>query len=73
MGYLGRTGIFELLVVSDPIRQIISLKADAMRIRTAAVSEGMRTLRSDGLQKALQGVTTIEEVLRVTQKEVTET
>ena len=71
-GYLGRTGIFELLFVSDAIRQIISLKADAMRIRNAAVSEGMRTLRSDGLEKALQGVTTLEEVLRVTQKDVTE-
>lgn len=71
-GYLGRTGIFELLVVNDPIRQIISLKADAMRIRNAAVSQGMRTLRSDGLEKALQGITTVEEVLRVTQKDVTE-
>ena len=71
-GYLGRTGIFELLVVNDPIRQIISLRADAMSIRNTAVSQGMRTLRSDGLEKALQGVTTVEEVLRVTQKDVTE-
>jgi general secretion pathway protein E len=71
-GYLGRTGIFELLAVNDPIRQIISLRADAMRIRNEAVSQGMRTLRSDGLEKALQGVTTVEEVLRVTQKDVTE-
>jgi general secretion pathway protein E len=71
-GYLGRTGIFELLIVDEPIRQIISLKADAMRIRNAAVSQGMRTLRADGLEKALQGVTTVEEVLRVTQKDVTE-
>jgi general secretion pathway protein E len=71
-GYLGRTGIFELLVVDESVRQIISLKADAMKIRNAAVSGGMRTLRSDGLEKALQGVTTLEEVLRVTQKDVAE-
>ncbi len=71
-GYLGRTAIFELLVVDDAVRQSISLRADAMRIRNAAVSQGMRTLRADGLEKALQGVTTVEEVLRVTQKDVPE-
>lgn len=71
-GYLGRIGIFELLIVDDSVRQSISLRADAMRIRNAAVAQGMRTLRADGLEKALHGVTTIEEVLRVTQKDVSE-
>ncbi len=58
--------------MDESVRQIISLKADAMKIRNAAVSGGMRTLRADGLEKALQGVTTLEEVLRVTQKDVAE-
>jgi general secretion pathway protein E len=71
-GYLGRTGIFELLVVNDQIREIISLRADAMKVRNAAILAGMRTLRSDGLEKALHGTTTLEEVLRVTQKDIAE-
>jgi general secretion pathway protein E len=71
-GYLGRLGIFELLVVGDPVREIISSKADAMKIRSAAILGGMRSLRSDGLEKALRGITTLEEVLRVTQKDVAE-
>jgi type II secretory ATPase GspE/PulE/Tfp pilus assembly ATPase PilB-like protein len=70
-GYLGRTGIFELLTASDQIREIISLRADAMKVRSAAILAGMRTLRTDGLEKVFRGVTTLEEVLRVTQKDVT--
>lgn len=68
-GYLGRTGIFELLVVDDTIRQMISEKTDAQRIRNYAASNGMRTLRADGFGKVVKGITTVEEVLRVTQKE----
>jgi general secretion pathway protein E len=71
-GYLGRTGIFELLVVDDDVRQSISLRADAMSIRNAAVLQGMKTLRADGLEKVLRGITTLEEVLRVTQKDAAE-
>ncbi|MFO0753339.1 MAG: type II secretion system ATPase GspE [Thermodesulfovibrionales bacterium] len=68
-GYLGRTGIFELLVVDNDIRQMITGKTDAQSIRSCAVSKGMKSLRDDGFEKAAQGSTTIEEVLRVTQKD----
>ena len=69
-GYLGRTGIFELLIVDDNIRQMISGKADAREIKSAAVSRGMKTLMIDGLAKAVEGTTTLEEVLRVTQDRI---
>jgi general secretion pathway protein E len=72
MGYLGRTGIFELLAVDDTIRHMVAEKADSVVIKNAAVSKGMKTLRTDGFKKVLDGVTTIEEVLRVTQKDITE-
>jgi general secretion pathway protein E len=71
-GYLGRAGIFELLVIDDKVRQLIADKADAKYIKNAAASNGMKTLRQDGFEKTLSGLTTIEEVLRVTQKDVTE-
>ncbi|MEJ2683929.1 MAG: type II secretion system ATPase GspE [Candidatus Sulfobium sp.] len=71
-GYLGRAGIFELLVIDDKIRQMIADKADAKYIKNAAASNGMKTLRLDGFEKAVTGLTTVEEVLRVTQKDVTE-
>ncbi len=69
-GYKGRTGIFELLVISDPIRKMITQKKDAAEIRKRAISEGMTTLKEDGAEKVLQGITTVEEVLRVTQEDV---
>lgn len=72
-GYMGRTGVFELLTMTDDIRHMITEKADAISIRDAAVSKGMKALRADGFEKALAGVTTIEEVLRVTQKDIIET
>lgn len=71
-GYLGRAGIFELLIIDEKVRQLIADKADAKHLKNAAVSNGMKTLRLDGFAKTLTGVTTIEEVLRVTQKDVTE-
>ena len=71
-GYLGRSGIFELLVVDDAVRQMISDKTDAQSIKNVALSAGMATLRADGFEKAVQGITTIEEVLRVTQKDYVE-
>ena len=71
-GYLGRTGIFELLIIDDKIRQLITAKTDSQSIKSAAVSGGMKTLREDGFEKAMEGVTTVEEVLRVTQKDVLE-
>ncbi len=68
-GYLGRKAIYELLLVDDELRQLIMKNADASTVKTAAVAKGMRTLRQDGAEKILQGITTVEEVVRVTQKE----
>ncbi len=70
IGYLGRTGLYELLEVTDAIRQLVTTNADAATIRRQAQQQGMKTLRLAGLDKVLQGATTIEEVLRVTQEEV---
>jgi general secretion pathway protein E len=69
-GYRGRVAIYEILVVDDQIRRLIMTKADAGALRDAAVAAGMRTLRLDGMAKVLQGLTTAEEVLRVTQQQV---
>ena len=66
-GYLGRTVISELLVLSESIRELILSGADGNRIQDAAINAGMDSIKIDGLRKALQGVTTIEEVSRVTQ------
>jgi general secretion pathway protein E len=68
-GYQGRLGIFELLTTSEEIKGLIGSKAPAHVIREAARDAGMRGLREDGMAKAAAGVTTIEEVLRVTQLE----
>ncbi|HXY55036.1 MAG TPA: type II secretion system ATPase GspE [Nitrospirota bacterium] len=69
-GYLGRTAIYELLLVDDEIRQLIMKNTDATTIKAAAMEKGMRTLRQDGAGKMLQGITSADEVVRVTQKEV---
>lgn len=66
-GYRGRTGIFELLVLDDEIRELILSDARAHSVKQLAVGKGMCTLRDDGLSKVARGVTTKEEVLRVTQ------
>jgi general secretion pathway protein E len=65
-GYLGRTGIFEVLPVTDLIKQLILESADAPRIKRDAVTHGMRTLRQSALRKLAEGTTTYEEVMRVT-------
>lgn len=65
-GYSGRVGIFELLVMSNAIRQLITTKASAEQINEQAVKEGMTTMLEDGLSKVKQGITTIDEVLRAT-------
>lgn len=67
-GYRGRIGIFELLVVDEPVRDAIQMQANAAQIRDAAICGGMRLLRYDGTQKVLAGHTTIEEVERVTMR-----
>ncbi len=71
-GYKGRTGIYELLPVSDEIKGLVMLNRDAGTIKRAAVAEGMRTLRDDGIAKVLAGHTSFDEVLRVTQDDVAE-
>ena len=68
-GYWGRSGIFEFLKVTDDIQKLILGKKDANIIREAARKNGLRTLREDGWLKVKQGITTIPEVLRVTQEE----
>ncbi|MBI3011063.1 MAG: type II secretion system ATPase GspE [Candidatus Omnitrophica bacterium] len=68
-GYKGRVGLFELLMMTEPIKNGVVSKSPAHTIREAGQRAGMRTLREDGLNKALAGVTTVEEVLRVTQLE----
>ena len=69
-GYRGRSGIHELLIVDDEVRALIMKNADASTIRAYATGRGMPTLRSDGSQKVLEGLTTIEEVMRVTQEDL---
>lgn len=69
-GYRGRTGIFELMVLDDEIRRLIGSKADASAIKQAAVAKGMITLKQDGAERVLQGQTSLEEVMRITQQEV---
>jgi len=68
-GYLGRTGIYEFLKISEDIQKLILEKKDANIIKEAARKMGMRTLREEGWSKVKQGVTTVSEVLRVTQEE----
>ena len=70
VGYLGRTGLYELLEVTDAIRRLVTSNADAATIRQQSLQQGMRPLRQVGLAKVLAGETTVEEVLRVTQEEV---
>lgn len=65
-GYSGRLGIYELLVTNDEIRGLASERRGTNEIRRAAIASGMRTLRQDGWIKVSQGLTSIEEVLRVT-------
>ncbi len=65
-GYFGRTGIFEVLPISEPIKELIIGGADAPKIKRESVTHGMRTLRQSALRKLAEGVTTYEEVIRVT-------
>ena len=64
-GYKGRVGIYELLPVTETIKQLIVQRATSDQIQERAISEGMVTMIEDGFIKAAQGVTSIEEVLRV--------
>ena len=68
-GYRGRAAIMEFLVMSDPLRRMVLKHADAGELQAAAQKEGMDTMYEDGLRKAVAGLTTIEEVLRVTSQQ----
>jgi type II secretion system protein E len=67
-GYQGRVAIYELLVMTEEIRKLVVKKSSADEIKKKAIEEGMRALREDGLDKIRQGITTVEEVLRVTEE-----
>ena len=64
-GYLGRTGIYEVLVNSMRIKKLITESTDISRLRRQAIKEGMRTLRISGAQKVIAGLTTVEEIFKV--------
>jgi general secretion pathway protein E len=67
-GYRGRMGIYELLPIDDPIRSLIMQQANAHTIKAEAMERGLKTLLQDGALKVLQGLTTVDELLRVTQE-----
>jgi type II secretory ATPase GspE/PulE/Tfp pilus assembly ATPase PilB-like protein len=67
-GFSGRIGIFELLLVKDEIKNMIAARMPANEIKKKAISLGMRTLYEDGIEKIKNGITTIDEVLRVTEE-----
>lgn len=68
-GYSGRKGIFELMVLNEAVKSAVLNSSDANVIRAKSIEQGMTTLRQDGVRKVLEGVTTIEEVFRVTEQE----
>ncbi len=67
-GYRGRIGVYELLVSNDEVRELATQRTASINIKRAAQAAGMRTLRDDGWDKVLEGITTIDEVLRVTKE-----
>ncbi len=71
-GFFGRTAIYEILNVDDAIKELILKKTTSNRIKASAIERGMRTLRQDGWQKVLAGLTTPEEVMKVTPAEAGE-
>ena len=69
-GFMGRRGIYELLVIDDAIGPLILKNADAQTVKRVAISQGMDTMRDDGARKVLRGMTTVEEVLAATQEDI---
>src|SRR4029450_6847805 len=68
-GFKGRVGLYEVMEVTEELRELILVGASSLELRRKAVDEGMITLRSSGLRKVKEGVTTIEEIVRETVKE----
>jgi len=69
-GYRGRTGIYELMLINEETQDLIYKRETAGKIKKVAVDAGMQTLRMDGARKVLEGITTVPEVLRVTQADI---
>jgi type IV pilus assembly protein PilB len=67
-GYKGRVGLYEVMEIADELRELILVGASGLELRRKAVEEGMITLRRSGLHKVMEGVTTMEEVVRETMK-----
>jgi len=67
-GYKGRMGIFEMMILDSSLKSLILKTFDSNQIKNEALSRNMITLREDGVLKVLSGISTIEEILRVTQK-----
>ena len=68
LGYTGRIAIFETLIITDPLRKLVRDQASSQEIHDAALRQGMTTMFQDGVQKAIAGLTTFEEVCRVTEE-----
>jgi general secretion pathway protein E len=68
-GYIGRISIMEMLPISDPLRSLVMRHATSTELRAEAIKEGMITMYEDGMRKAVAGITTFEEVLRVTRED----
>jgi len=71
-GFVGRRGIYELMVIDDDVGSLILQNADAQSIKRAAMNNGLDTLRDDGARKVIAGITTVEEVLKAKQEDVLE-
>ncbi|MGI6304067.1 MAG: GspE/PulE family protein [Verrucomicrobiota bacterium] len=69
LGFRGRSAIFEILLMTDEVRKLVIERKDASSIKNLALTQGMRTLRDDGWRKMKEGITTLEEVLRVSQED----
>ena len=68
-GYQGRTAIYEICLITEPLRKLVMRKRDGGELKQCAIAEGMETLRQDGWRRVAEGKTTIEEVVRVTQND----
>ena len=70
-GYRGRTGIYEMMLLDDDLRQLVLKNVDSGTIKKQAAGKGMRSLMDDGAQKVIRGITSVAEVLSVTQEDMT--
>jgi type II secretory ATPase GspE/PulE/Tfp pilus assembly ATPase PilB-like protein len=69
-GFRGRTGVYEIMLINEEIQNLVYKRETAGTIKKVALDAGMQTLRMDGARKVLAGVTTVSEVLRVTQADI---